>query len=63
MNELILTDENKKIVKAQALVKSRYKLNPLALKLITNLIVMVQKEDIPEQEYYSTPNVLTFGVE
>ena len=51
MNELVLITENKEVAKAQALVKSRYKLNPLALKLITNLIAMVQKEDTPEQEY------------
>ena len=51
MNNLTLVDENQEVRKAQALVKSRYKLNPVALKLVTTLISMVQKEDTPEQEY------------
>ncbi len=51
MNNLVLVDENQEIKKAQTLVRSRYKLNSLALRLVTTLISMVQKEDAPEQEY------------
>jgi plasmid replication initiation protein len=51
MNELVLIDENSEIKKAEALIKSRYKLNELALKLITSLISAVQETDNPFQQY------------
>ncbi len=51
MSELVLVDEDREVRKAQALVQSRYKLNPLPLKLITTLISSVQSNDTPEQEY------------
>ena len=39
------------VKKAQTLVQSRYRLNPISLKLVTTLISLVQKGDTPEQEY------------
>ena len=51
MNELVLIDEDSDIKKSEMLVKSRYKLKPLAIKLITSLISAVQDKDTPEQEY------------
>ncbi len=51
MNEIILFDEDIEIKKAQALVRSRYKLSPLPLKLITTLIGAVQDSDSSDQEY------------
>ena len=47
----LLLDKNLETRKNQALVQSRYKLKPLALKLITTLISLIQSEDTPEQEY------------
>jgi plasmid replication initiation protein len=51
MNELVLIDEDNEIKKSEILVRSRYKLKPLAIKLITSLISAVQDKDTPEQEY------------
>lgn len=51
MNELVLIDDSIEVRKAQELVKSRYKLNPLALKLITTLIGSVQDSDEPNRVY------------
>jgi len=51
MNNLVLIDENNEVKKSESLVKSRYKLNPLALKLITSLISAVQSSDKPDQVY------------
>lgn len=48
----LIINDDREVKKAQALVQSRYKLNPLPLKLITTLISSVQKEDTPQQEYY-----------
>lgn len=50
-NKLVLVDEDREVRKAQALVQSRYKLNPLPLKLITTLISSVQHKDTADQEY------------
>ena len=51
MNNLVVVDEKNEIKKSESLVKSRYKLNPLALKLITSLISAVQSSDKPDQVY------------
>ena len=48
---IVLIDKENKIKKNEALVKSRYKLKPLALKLITTLISSVQSNDFKNQEY------------
>jgi len=50
-DELVLINEDSEIKKSEALVKSRYKLKPLAVKLITSLISAVQDKDTPNQEY------------
>lgn len=50
MNELVLQD-NQQVRKSEALVKSRYKLTAVPLKLITTLISCVQAQDTAEQEY------------
>jgi len=58
VKELVL--KSNKIIKSEALIRGRYRLRPLALKLITTLISMVQKEDNPmEQEYCITVNDFT----
>ena len=46
-----LIEIKEEIKKSEALVKARYKLNPLSLKLITTLICSVQEKDTAEQEY------------
>jgi len=51
MNNLVLIDEKNEVKKSESLVKSRYKLNPLALKLITSLIGAVQSNDKIDQVY------------
>ena len=51
---IILVDKENKIKKNEALVKSRYKLKPLALKLITTLISSIQKTDEPNKVYSIT---------
>jgi plasmid replication initiation protein len=51
MNNLVLINENNEIKKSEALVRSRYKLNPLALKLITTLISSIQSNDKIDQVY------------
>ena len=51
MSDLVLIDEDSEIKKSEVLVRSRYKLKPLAIKLITSLISAVQDKDTPEQEY------------
>jgi plasmid replication initiation protein len=47
----VLIDEEQEVRKAEALVMSRYKLNPLALKLVTTLISSVQSNDKIDQVY------------
>lgn len=51
MSDLILIDESQVVRKSEALVKSRYRLSHLPLKLITTLISSVQEQDTAEQEY------------
>ena len=51
MNNLVLVDENNEVKKSETLIKSRYKLKPLALKLITTLISSVQSNDKIDQVY------------
>jgi plasmid replication initiation protein len=48
---IVLVDKENEIKKSEALVKSRYKLKPLALKLVTTLISSVQSNDFKNQEY------------
>ena len=62
MNELVLVNEDSDIKKSEVLVKSRYKLKPLAIKLITSLISAVQDKDTPVQEYiFSVSNFTDLG--
>ena len=49
--ELVLVDEENEIKKSETLVKSRYKLKPLAIKLITTIISSVQDKDEVGHEY------------
>ncbi len=51
MGELVFVDERLEVKKTQELVRSRYRLKPLALKLITTLISGVQNDDTSKQEY------------
>jgi hypothetical protein len=51
MAELVMVNDEMEIRKSEALVKSRYKLKPLPLKLITTLISCVQSSDSIDQEY------------
>jgi plasmid replication initiation protein len=51
MDNLVLISEENEIKKSESLVRSRYKLNPLALKLITTLISSIQSNDKIDQVY------------
>jgi plasmid replication initiation protein len=57
--DLVILDEKSQIKKSEALVKSRYKLKPLALKLITALISSVQNTDKPDKTYFITVKQFT----
>jgi plasmid replication initiation protein len=57
--DLVLADKENEIKKSEALVKSRYKLKPLALKLITTLISGVQNTDEPDKVYSITVKQFT----
>jgi len=48
---LIVPKKNDTVRKSDALIKSRYKLNPLALKFITLIIANVKKSDEENKEY------------
>jgi len=48
---LIIPKKNDAVRKSDALIKSRYKLNPLALKFITLIIANVRKSDESDKEY------------
>ena len=56
---LVLVDSESEIRKSEALVKSRYKLKPLALKLITTLISGVQNTDSSDKVYSITVKQFT----
>jgi len=49
--KVIIPNENDVVRKSDALIKSRYKLNPLALKFITLIIANVKKSDEENKEY------------
>ncbi len=51
MPRLIQVDENMQVKKAEAVVKARYKLNPLSLKFITVLISGLKFGDDQNEEY------------
>ena len=48
---LIIPKKNDAVRKSDALIRSRYKLNPLALKFITLIIANVRKSDESDKEY------------
>jgi len=59
MNDIVLISKDDEVKKSEVLVKSRYKLKPLAIKLITSLISAVQDKDTPEHEYvFSVSNFI-----
>ena len=49
--KLIIPKKNNAVRKSDALIKSRYRLNPLALKFITLIIANVKKSDEENKEY------------
>jgi plasmid replication initiation protein len=62
MNDIVLISKDDEVKKSEVLVKSRYKLKPLAIKLITSLISAVQDKDTPEQEYiFSVANFVNMA--
>jgi len=51
MNKPIIPDNNDIVRKSEALVKARYKLNPLALKFVTTIIANLKLSDEVDKEY------------
>jgi len=51
MNKPIIPNNNDIVRKSEALVKARYKLNPLALKFVTTIIANLKRSDEVDKEY------------
>jgi len=51
MSQQIIIDKNSVVKKSERLIQARFKLNPIALKLVSSLISTLKETDEPHKEY------------